>query len=128
MGFVNERVPENERKDFKIPSYYKVVTPKYWTIDREKSIILFKYWTNIDEPSEKYFAFIWKDEIVNLTFICEIPDVNTVKWSIKNISIPKPVEGEKNKILDELREAMSVYGFSGYSFAKVKAEEVIIDF
>lgn len=89
MGFVNERVPENERKDFKIPSYYKVVTPKYWTIDREKSIILFKYWTNIDEPSEKYFAFIWKDEIVNLREVLKNDNITSINGVSKQQFIDK---------------------------------------
>lgn len=127
MGFVNEILSKNEIKEYQIPNY-RSVKPSICTIDREKNIRLFCYWTDIDKNDEKYFALIWKDNIVKIIFTQEILEANTVRWNIKNISIPKKLELEKNEILSILREAMCVYGFSGYPFIKEKTEKVIISF
>lgn len=127
MAFVNEKVPQNERREFRI-SRSERVTPKFWTIDREKKAILFDYWTNIDKPSEIEFAFVWKEKVFDITFYKETYRPNIVKWTIESMYIPPEYKSEEKDIMDALRDAMRVYGFSGFEYFDQGPIEVIINF
>lgn len=126
MAYVNERVPEEEKKAYMIPGY-KEITPFCWTIDKEKNIKLFDYWTNIDNPSEQYFAFVWGDVVVKLTLLQSGRD-NTVTWNLRSIKIPNDLVEKREEILAELREALRVYGMFGYEIRKTPDVEVVINF
>lgn len=127
MAFVNEMIPQNERREFQISKYEKK-TPYFWTINREKNTILFKFETNRDEPAETEFGFVWKDAVFKVILIKETFMPNIVKWTIKNFYIPNEYKEKKEEILQELRDAMREYGFSGFQFYNKEPAEVIIDF
>jgi len=78
MAFVNERIPQNERREFQISKYEKK-TPFFWTIDREKNFILFEIITNRDKPTEIEFGFVWQDMILDVVFNKERFQPNIVK-------------------------------------------------
>ena len=127
MAFVNEMITQNERREFQISKYEKK-TPFFWTIDREKNIILFEITTNRDEPTEIEFGFVWRDVVLDVTFNKETFQPNIVKWTIKSMHIPDEYKEQKEEIVQELRNAMCVYGFSGFQFYKKESVEVIINF
>ncbi len=127
MAFINERVPKEQKKEFTIPNY-KTITPSKWTIDKEKQIYLFKYWTNIDKPNEEYFALIINENVITVKLWCEVEHPNIVKWSVVNINISSECEFDKNTILEILREAMKTYGMSGFQFYDEGPIKTIIKF
>ena len=88
MAFVNEMIPQNERREFQVSKYEKK-TPYFWTINREKNTISFKFETNRDEPAETEFGFVWKDAVFKVILIKETFMPNIVKWTIKNFYIPE---------------------------------------
>lgn len=126
MGYVNEGILRTERKAYKIPNY-KEITPSHWTIDKEKNIKLFDYWTNIDNPSEKYFAFLWEDTVIKITLLQYGRD-NTVTWSLRSIKIPNELMEKREEILSELREALRVYGVFGLNLQTAKKADIEINF
>lgn len=127
MAFVNERIPLDERREFQISKYEKK-TPSKWTIDREKNIILFRLSTNRDKPSEIAFGFVWENIIFKVVFIKETFMPNIVKWTIKSFYIPDEYKGKKEAILQELRNAMHIYGYAGLQFYDEGPVEVITNF
>lgn len=132
MGFINEMVSKDEKMEFCIPDY-KSVTPSFWTIDKMKRIILFKYWTNIDNPHENLFALIYNQTIIKIILSYDFCNDNTIRWNLIKITIPEEYKEKSKDILIVLREAIKVYGVSGYKFpvpnAVAKpAPEVIVNF
>lgn len=123
MAYVIERIPKEEWRGYKIPGYKEIV-PHKWVVDREKDIKLFKYWTNIDEPHEEYFALVCKDKVVEVVLIKDFVGENTVRWKLyQNWR-------ESNALLQELREAMKIYKCSGSPIPSLDAgiKDTIIDF
>ena len=127
MAFVNERISQNERREFQISKYEKK-TPFFWTIDREKNFILFEIITNRDKPTEIEFGFVWQDMILDVVFNKERFQPNIVKWTIESLDIPNEFKEHKDERMQELRNAMRVYGFSGFQFYKKGPVEVITNF
>lgn len=121
MAYVCEWVPENEKRGYMIPGYKEII-PGSWVIDREKNIKLFKYWTNIDEPHEKYFALVYKELVNKVVLISDYIGGNTVRWKAYyplNLS---------EELVHELREAMKVYRCSGSPISSSATADVVIDF
>ena len=118
MAFINERISKEERQEYELSC--RTVKPRKWTIDKEKNVKLFEYWTNIDNPCEKYFGLIWHDYIIEVVLLKEIQE-NTVFWSLKSIRIPVELKSNEQDIIEDLREAMKVYGSDGTQFANGKS-------
>ena len=127
MAFINERVPKEQKKEFAIPNY-RTITPSFWTIDKEKNIILFDYWTNIDKPNEEYFALVINSSIIKVKLWRETEHPNIVRWSGISVDIPSSCKLDKSTILEILREAMKTYGMSGFQFYDEGPIETIIEF
>ena len=113
MGYINERVPKEEVKSYRI-SEYREEKPFCWTIDREKDIKFFKYWTNIDDPEESYYALVWGDIVIDLTLRQRVKG-NVVTWSFSGMIIPKESILRKEEVLTELKEILKAYGVFGYT-------------
>lgn len=118
MAFINERISKEERFEYVLS--YRKIKPRKWTIDKEKNVKLFKYWTNIDNPCEKYFGLIWRDYVIEVILL-EETKINTVFWSLGSISIPIELKQCEKEIVEDLREAMKVYGSDGTQFANGKS-------
>lgn len=127
MAFVNERIPKNERREFQVSKYQKI-TPFTWTIDRERDIFLFECGSNWDEPSEIEFIYVWKNIRFDIILKKETYSPNIVKWSISDFIIPDEYKCKEEIILENLREAMKVYGFSGYEYNNSRTAEVVVNF
>lgn len=126
MGYVNERVPEEEKKAYMIPGY-KEITPFCWTIDKEKNIKLFDYWTNIDNPKEIHFAMIWNEIVVDIVLVKNVKG-NSVRWDLKGISIPDSLLSIREEVIDELRQAIRTFGLFGYEIRKTVDVETVANF
>ena len=126
MAYVNELIVEAEKKTYMIPGYKKI-TPSCWTIDKEKDIKLFDYWTNIDEPDEISFAFVYQEMVTKMVLVC-VAEKNTVTWNLKSIRIPDELLSQKQEVMVELRKALKTYGLFGYQFGKPRNTETVVNF
>lgn len=125
MAYINERVPEGERRSFLIPGYIKEHTVGKWTIDKKKDYLLFNYHTDRDNPVDEYFAFVYKGRVIDMVLNGrEFVDPDTRKWKITRISIPEDLDREE--VLSELRKALMVYGCFGDP--DDKEERAVTDF
>ena len=117
MSFINEPIPKDMIRPYKIPNY-REITPGLWTRDEERNIFLFKYWTNIDNPCEEYFAFYWNDICFKAIMLMTFIDDHSIKWGLISLeqAEKKEVLINKQDVLKDLREAFKVYGVSGYSY------------
>lgn len=128
MAFINERISDGERKEYLINGNRRV-KPKYWTIDRERKIKFFDYWTNIDEPEQKYFALVIEENVYDILLRRELnSEPESVVWNLIYIRWADEQFDEKEYITDSLREALRTYGVSGFEYGKVKPIDIIINF
>ena len=125
MAYINERVPKGEERTFDL-GYGREKTPKFWTIDKEKGYIFFKDYTEIDEPVNQHFVFVYKNKVITMTLDGEeFDETDTRIWKIRGIRIPE--EFSREEVIDELRKAVVAYGFSGqlpndrFGFLEAKA-------
>ena len=125
MAYINELVPKGQERTFDL-GYGREVIPYKWTIDKEKDYIFFEDYTEIDEPVNQHFVFIYKNKVITMVLDGEeFDETDTRIWKIRGIRIPE--EFSKEEVLDELRKAVVAYGFSGqlpnyrFGFRKAKA-------
>ena len=128
MAFINERISDGERKEYLINGNRRV-KPKYWTIDRERKIKFFDYWTNIDEPEQKYFALVIEENVYDILLRRELNSKpESVVWNLIYIRWTDEQFAEKEYITDILRDALRTYGVSGFEYGEIKPIDVIVNF
>ena len=111
MAYINEYVPKGEERTFDL-GYGREVYPYKWTIDKEKGYIFFYDYTEIDEPVNQHFVFVYKNKVITMVLNGDKFDKTGTKiWRIRGITIPE--EFSREEVLDELRKAVVAYGFSG---------------
>ena len=111
MAYINERVPKGQERIFNL-GYGREKTPKFWTIDKEKDYIFFEDYTEIDNPVNQHFVFVYKNKVITMILDGEeFDETDTRIWKIAGITIPENFSREE--VLDELRKAVVAYGFSG---------------
>lgn len=130
MAYINEYVPKGEERTFHIGEYGNEVIPTKWTIDKEKDYIFFEEYTEIDEPVNQHFIFVYKSRVITMILDgSEFADPDTKIWKIAGITIPDDISREE--VLSELREALTTYGCFGtppdFEFRSTRGK-VIIDF
>ena len=126
MAFVNDLLNDEEIKEYKL-SEYNIIKAGAGTIDREKNLRLFYNGHPREDMVTNYFIFDWKGTIIRVT-MNKILKKNSVLWQLRAIDIPAGSGLGKNEVLEELRNAMRVYGYKGYSIIKYDDVEVEIDF
>lgn len=126
MAFVNDLLKDDEIREYKI-SDYNIIEPGAGTIDREKNLKLFYTGHPHEDMVENYFAFIWDERLIRVTMAKILTD-NSVIWRLKAIDISRNSDLDRNEVLQELRNAMKVYGLTGYSIVPYDDVEVEIDF
>lgn len=111
MGYVNERLKEEKRRTYDLGDGRKK-TPGLVTINREKDCIFFKDYTEIDNPVNEHFVFVYKGKVINMVLNGENFTENDVRiWRITSIYIPEVLSREE--VLDELSDALKGYGCFG---------------
>lgn len=130
MAFEIEWVPdEEENKEYVLPEWSSTAHPSmFWTVDHEKNIKLFEFYTPVDWPDQPYFAFIWKDHPISVQLKENLIGKNTVEWSLIELSLPKEIANCREEVLADLREAMKTFGLFGSLFFIDKPVNVIIKF
>lgn len=139
MGFINEKVTEQERNAFKqkkiqnpLSPVLPVLSPVYWTIDREKDTYLFKIGTHRDFPDEEYFYFkcMEYELIIFIGYRYESP--NICKW---NFDINKNCKYNKMEIskfttymLELLKDALVTFQLNGKTEYENQEMNVICEF
>lgn len=111
MAFVNDKLRDEERKEYKIPYTEKVKAFYGGTIDRENDIRLF-YLSNgpVMEPSDKFtFVFDYKGIVKYPTLVRSEKD-NDIRWYLYNSYGMQ----DNPDALQALREALIVYAANGY--------------
>ena len=137
MAFTNETSPDADRPryesfGFMSPFNGDLVPPSKWTIDRERDIFLVSLGGQGGEQSEipEFFALVWKGSPIGFrAFHKGRGDYQSgaeLWWKIFRVGVPKPVEGDRSKILDFIREAVDARG-SGYRRDHVTAVNIEID-
>ena len=126
MAFVNDLLKDEEIKEYKL-SEYNIMEPGAGTIDREKNLRLFYNGHPRGDMVTNYFIFDWKGTVIRAT-MNKILKEDSVLWQLRAIDIPVESGLRKNEVLEELRNAMRVYGFTGYSIVKYDDVDVEIDF
>ena len=127
MAFEIEWVPdEEENKEYVLPEWGAVKHRMFWTIDHEKNIKLFKFYTPVDWPDQPYFAFIWKDHPIKVQLKKYLPGNNTVEWSLIQLCLPKVIANCREEVLADLREAMKTFKLFGVLFLRHKEPKNIV--
>ena len=123
MAFVNEKLTneqqlEFEKRGIKSPSGW-IITPRFWTIDREKNMCLTCIskagGNDPDWANEWYFLFLWKGEEHIFVLHRESSIEGIVKWCLPSFLSEKYPFTGKEPFVDDLRDALIVYRHSGYT-------------
>lgn len=126
MAFVNDLLRDDEIREYRI-SEYQIIEPGAGTIDREKNLKLFYTGHPHEDMVKSFFLFVWDEKMIRVT-MNKILGEACVIWRLNAISIPRECGLSKEEVLEELRNALRVYGFSGYSIVKYDDVEVKIEF
>ena len=111
MAYINEYVEDENLRTFDLGDG-REKTPRKWTIDKEKDYIFFKDYTEIDEPVNQHFAFVYKGRVITMALDGSKYTENNVKiWKLFGINIPDDLD--KIEVLEELKKAISAYGCHG---------------
>lgn len=126
MAFVNEYIPEADYEKYDLRRVCEEhnepnrghMFSRSWTIDRDRNAFLIKVWVHRDSEYSGY-AFYWMGEWMffemRLTGVDENrPDGSCwVSYLIKNFAISQPFQEERDQIVANLTQALSVYCGAG---------------
>ena len=143
MAFVNEKLTPEQRSEFsswniKAPllglghviKVTKMPPPFKWTVDKDRKMYLIASSCDRDFSDEKIFVFIWNNKDYLVQFNQNFIDDYTVRWSIPKhclIGNAFPYCNEES-FLNDLREALKIYGAFGDESDLNKKCNTIIDF
>ena len=90
------------------------IDPSFWTVDRERNVILI--WTlggSEEDPKEQHFALWWNGNVIYATLhehaVGKFSEHVTTTWRWDKITMPEHLERRRTQILDLLTEALSAY-------------------
>ncbi len=128
MAFINENLTPEQQEEFnswgvmkplfdfgQIISEKPMRDPWYWTADKEREIYLLGTSYDRNYAKENVFIFIWKGNRYYVQFHRREEANGVVVWELpkKYLIDTKFPYCEEEHFLDDLRDALSVYGFSG---------------
>lgn len=111
MVFKNIKILEEDRKEYKVNEIK--VNPRFCTISEGKESMLFYCGSCYEDFSKKYFAFVWKDNIIEVTLCQKIDSKSVITWDLLSIDIPQNIEKDRESIILNLRCAIKTYGYDG---------------
>lgn len=122
MAFVNERIPDEEKEQFKDLSRWKnPVTGRQieiykWTIDRERDVFFIPLGGYGGRPGmPDYFVLSWHGAVIEIDG-CGEASGNAEKgvvvfWNIANVVIPRSLESKSTEVIELVKEAMEASGW-----------------
>ncbi len=124
MAFVNEVISEADKEklkafNFKNPVTHEIVSPMYWTIDRQRDVYLFGLGGqgSYDTEIPRFYTLVWKGKKIGLqTFSKGKGDYQSgveLWWKITGISVPESLRPQKEEVMQLIKEAIDAHG-SGY--------------
>lgn len=139
MAFENEKVTQEERKNFQLKGIKNPLSPTlptlkptYWTIDKEKNVYLFRIGTHRDYPNEELFFYKWKDQEFILPIKKENRLPDTRIWSL-NTSWDSPLKHIENselwnELIKDLRLALKEHKLYGNLDDTNEVINIVCDF
>ena len=139
MGFINEKIPEEERWRLRPELFHSLVDKRLltegpfrlssWTIDRERDILLLRLRGGIGGDMPEYLALMWGGRLVKISGFEEVERKNGdlyLTWSKVAInSSSEPLESiDRVEFRKIMREAFAVYGnnLNGEKFKSITVE------
>lgn len=128
MTFINEKVIEQDIEKYGFREINKQFVrgdvSYYWTIDRDRNIYLRDMGGNWQEPTEMRMSFYWKGHLlrqdlrlIESTSTRDGEGSQTLGLSTiserKTIWLPPELEGNRQQITDDFKEALLAYKGSG---------------
>ena len=141
MGFVNRRFEESEKRSYKVDG--EEISLGRGTIDAERDIRLIDYddhQLEFGNPGNKYYRFVfdWKGHVIPVALQrVWVKEYSVISWSVYGVfgfvRLPEEIEHMRTEILEDLREAVKVFKFEGWSKYPARTQlrkdlEVRIDF
>lgn len=120
MAFVNERMTQEERASFEAKAIknpgnrLSILRPSIWTIDRENNVFLVWGLKEREEPHYYHFLLSWKDALIPVKLGESWTAGSTRKWELRFIEIPENLYEKQDEIIQSLKNALKVYGYSGF--------------
>ena len=62
MAYTLEFLPDEKKVKYTIPGY-REINPSIVVTNKDGSLKLFKYHTNVDNPEEEYFAIVYENQV-----------------------------------------------------------------
>lgn len=121
MAFVNEIISEADQEKlkaftFKNPVTNIAITPKKWTINRERDAFLIGLGGQGTYNSEipMFYALVWKNKVISLATykkgVGNYRDGAELWWKITGISVPESLKPYKDEIIELIKEAIDAHG------------------
>jgi hypothetical protein len=118
MTFVNEYIPAEDKKKFNMieGNFFYQTSTNSWTVDRERNMFLLPRTGPSPEgiPGQINWAFYWRGHLLDvllLTIATGGDDSIGHLWSHKRVlridGLTAELEGQRSKIIEDLREALT---------------------
>ena len=138
MAFSNEIVSEADEAacDFRQikrpPLYLDPIWPYQWTIDRDRRVFLIATTGGGNEGrSVKHFVLWFEDEMVrvqlNHVAVGENAEHVTSTWHLLELSLPRRLRSDRERVLKALREALTAYRVAGV-MVTVRSHQAVFQF
>lgn len=137
MTFVNEYIPEEDRKKYNITdqNHFYLTGVSDWTIDREQEIFLLRRTGRTPEspPGQNHWAFFWHGHLLDVLLLTiatsgddRIGHGFAHKKVLRISGMTPELEAKRSKIINDLREALTTNRGLGV-FSDYKSYELILD-
>lgn len=137
MVFVNELIPESEKRNLPFPVTTRLSGAKptlwKWTIDRERDayLVLARREGGGYEGTEatEHYVLSWKGELIKFSGISRTldrPGVGSVLvWNILNVTLPPALMSDMDFVRNLIVEALDAMGLL---YRRDRIKEVVIEF
>lgn len=135
MTFINEKISEKYKKIYELDKIDEKFSwglkSRDWTVDKERNIYLRCVKRGIEKSHQSTWAFYWKGELI--VFVLENISTSGVAGGVrhghkrvKEIEIPLCLEGNRDEIINDLKEALTAYKDGGV-FSTASSYKLTLD-
>jgi hypothetical protein len=122
MAFINEFISEADFEKYGISAinqqWCKLDFRSHWTIDRERDVYVREVASDREEfGRHKKYTLYWKGTLIieklEVHGAVNLMDVGNPHYKLLSIGIPHVLAGKRAEILQDLKEALTVFGGGG---------------